>query len=999
MGPSGSAGGYAGVGRINCVEFHPTNNNHYWIGAPAGGLWVTTNNGSSWTCLTDFNNVLGISDIVVPPDFATSNTIYIATGDKNGQDNYSVGVLKSTDGGLTWNPTGLSYTINQLRLVFRLLMDPNDSQTIIAATSSGVFKTTDGGATWNTQLSGFNFVDLEYKPGDFNTLYGSTGGGAVHYSTNGGQNWNSGLTTGASRTEITVSPAQPNWVYAVVSASNNGLFGVYKSTDSGQTFTRVFNGATSGNNLLGWYNGGDSGGQGWYDLAIAVSPTDANTLLVGGVNTWRSTNGGTSWSLVNHWYGGYSKPAVHADKHMLRYRSNGDLFELNDGGIYISANNGTSWTDKTNGLVISQMYKLSNSVADPGEVITGLQDNGTKLIRNSSWSDVKGGDGMECLIDYSNPLIQYGSYVYGQISKTTNRWGSSTEIQPAAAGEGAWVTPYIIDPVEPATLYAGYADVWKTTNRGSSWTKISTMNTSAKLRSMAIAPSNTQVIYVADNGTIWKTVNGGTNWTVITGSIPSGSANITSIAVKATDPQTVWVSLSGYNQHGVYQTTNGGTSWSNISSGLPQIPMYSVVQNKQISAENQLYVGSELGVYFKKGTDDWILYNTNLPNVKIGELEIFYTTNPAESKLRAATYGRGLWQSPVFYSMTPMTYVGSNATQTDTTGVRPGNQNIMIIGMEVVTEGIINPLSLSQITITMTGTTNITDVSSVKVYHTGSDATFQTTTQFGAAQTSAEGNMVFSQTTALSPGINYFWVAYDLAENATVGNRINANFVSVIVAGNTYTPTTTNPGNGRTILGFPAIGLSTQNLDFGSVLIGTNSPEQPYILSGSFLNTSVSVAAPTGFRISRNPETGYTNFITVNLVNGVLEPTTMYVRFVPTAAQVYSGNINHTSSGATSIKVAVTGTGSYTSVDDVKPFNLDDITVYPNPSKGVFTINNPTQRQLSIRITDFKGRTFEQKTLGVNTTETVDLTNYPAAIYFVQFTVDNRVHNIRLVKE
>lgn len=644
MGPYNSYGGYFGIGRLNCVAFHPSNNSTYWVGAPSGGLWVTTNAGSSWTCLTDNNQVLGVSDIIIANDFETSQTIYIATGDKDAFDNRSLGILKSTDAGATWHTTGLSFNPADFIMVNRMLADPNNDNTIIAATTDGVFKTTDGGTNWNL-LTSYDFIDLEYKPADFNTLYGSNLSGGIFVSIDGGSNWTQTLdVVDALRTELAISANQVATVYAVVSNSEDGLYGIYKSTDSGVNFTQVLDGST--NNLLGWEAlGNDNSGQAWYDLSIAVSPTDANVVLVGGINTWRSIDGGSSWSIVNHWWGDNVQD-VHADKHMLNFRSNGDLFECNDGGIYFSSDNGSSWTDKTNGIVTSQMYKLSNSASEENLFIAGLQDNGTKLYYFDDWYDVKGGDGMECLIDYSNPEIQYATYVYGQIDRTMSLWYEEvTDISPNGNPDGAWVTPYIIDPVNPQILYIGYADVYKTTNRGDSWAMISDIDSEDKIRSMAVAPSNTQVLYIADNTTIWKTTNGGISWTDITGSLPVSSAYIRYIAIKNNDPNTVWITLSGYTNPGVYQTEDGGVSWTNISAGLPPIPTNTIVQNKLNTSTVELYCGTDYGVYLKTGNNNWMLFNNGLPNVKIGELEIWFGTSSITSKLRAATYGRGLWQS------------------------------------------------------------------------------------------------------------------------------------------------------------------------------------------------------------------------------------------------------------------------------------------------------------------------------------------------------------------
>ncbi|MCX6231040.1 MAG: T9SS type A sorting domain-containing protein [Bacteroidetes bacterium] len=681
LGPNNTTGGYAGIGRINCIAFHPTDNNTYWVGAASGGLWVTINNGMSWTCLTDTNGILAISDIAIPSDYAVSNTIYIATGDRDHYDNRSIGVLKSTNNGISWNTTGLSYSISSVQMVNRMFIDPGNNQTLIAATNNGVFKSTNGGLTWNTQLTNLSFIDMEYKPGDFNTLYGSTKTGTIHISTDGGITWSTAYTdANAKRIELAVSANQPTWVYAVAASSNSGLYAILKSTSSGASYSQVFSGTSA--NLLGSYSDGSStGGNAWYDLCIAVSPLNANILLVGGINTHKSVNGGLSWTCSNCWVSSPPQnsnnyPAVHADKHSLIFRNNGDLFEGNDGGIYISTNIGSTWTNKTNGIIISQMYKLSVSQTQSNMILTGLQDNGTKLLSSGNWSDVFGGDGTECLIDYSNTNTQYGSYQNGKIFRTTDFWNSTTLISANIPFtlNAAWVTPFIIDPINNQTLYAGYSNIWKTNDKGDTWTQMSS-NINTIILSMAISPSNTQVLYVSSSYNIWKTVNGGTLWTDITGTLPLSTNSITSIAIKNDDENTLWVTLSGYNANKVYQSVNGGNTWTDISSGLPQIPAFSIVQNKQFTSEVHLYVGTEIGVYFKKGNADWILYNNGLPNVKIGEIEIYYNTNnPQNSLLRAATYGRGLWETPVYFQVcTPPT---SQATTFSTSSITQNSMKL-----------------------------------------------------------------------------------------------------------------------------------------------------------------------------------------------------------------------------------------------------------------------------------------------------------------------------------
>lgn len=648
LGPNSSPGGYAGIGRINCVQFHPTNANTFWIGAPAGGIWVTQNGGISWDILNNNTDVIGVSDIVIPSDYATSGTIYIATGDRDHWDNRSIGVLKSTDQGATWQATGLAFTVSQGENTYRMLLDPTNNQTILAATTDGLYKTTDGGTNW-AKLTTYEFIDMEYKPGNFSTLYGSTTNGKIYLSTNGGTSWTQVHNAG-SRIELAVSADEPTWVYALVSNSSSALYGVYKSINSGSSFSQIYDGAPSGHNLLGWNSDGTgTSGQGWYDLSLAADPIDANNVYLGGVNTWRTIDGGITWNIANHWWGD-GVPAVHADKHNLKFNAvNGNLYEVNDGGVY-KTSNGTSWTHLSNGIINSQIYRLSVSQTDAQTTIIGLQDNGTKAILSGEWNDVIGGDGMECLIDYTDKNVQYGSLYYGDIERTTNSWGSSTSISNNIPGgaNGAWVTPYIIDPVNNQTLYVGYEDLWKTTNRGNSFTKIGDFS-DGDLQSIAICQSNPSVIVVGTYTKLQKTTDGGLTWSTITSNLPASSYGVTYITIKATDANTIWATLSSYNGNSVYKTTNGGSTWTNITGSLPSIPANTIVQNQLNTDEEELYVGTDAGVYMKFGNAGWVHFSEGLPNVVVDELEIYYdAANDANSKLRAATFGRGLWESDLY---------------------------------------------------------------------------------------------------------------------------------------------------------------------------------------------------------------------------------------------------------------------------------------------------------------------------------------------------------------
>jgi photosystem II stability/assembly factor-like uncharacterized protein len=299
--------------------------------------------------------------------------------------------------------------------------------------------------------------------------------------------------------------------------------------------------------LGGAWDGSDTRGQGWYDLCLAVSPTDVNQIFIGGINTWKSTNGGVNWSIMTHWWWEKSPtvPVMHADHHDLVFQNNSTLWSANDGGIYRSTNNGVSWTDLSNGMVISQIYRVGVSQQD-SKIITGLQDNGTKVRRpTGSWTDYIGGDGMDCAIDPVDKTVMYGTIQNGKLFKTTDDGASFnwTDITPST-GSGAWISPFLIDPVNPATIYFGKKELFKSNNRGTSWSQITNNQTGGNnIDQIAVAPSNPQVIFFSFSTSLWKTINGGTSWVSITP--PQPSLFITSILIDSNNESLIFLSELG----------------------------------------------------------------------------------------------------------------------------------------------------------------------------------------------------------------------------------------------------------------------------------------------------------------------------------------------------------------------------------------------------------------------------------------------------------------------
>jgi photosystem II stability/assembly factor-like uncharacterized protein len=644
LGPTTTPGGYAGIGRINAICFHPSNNNIIWVGSPSGGLWKSTDNGASWSTNTDNFTILGVSGIAINPN--NPDIMYIATGDGDAGDNPSIGVLKSTDGGSTWNNTGLNWPSSNENRIRKILIDQNDVNTIMVASNQGVFVSNNAGASWTNKLVG-DFWDIKANPTASTDIFYACNGDKIYKSTDNGNNWVEKYTIPGSfpyRTALGVSPADPNVLYALSFdfTSPEGTFnGLYKSIDAGETFSTQ---STTPNILDGTPDGSGSANQGWYDLCLTVDPTNASIIYTGGIVTWKSTNSGASWTLNNFWYNlGNGTPIVHADKHVYEWQNNNTLWSGNDGGVYKTTNGGSAWSSHSDGLIISQMYRLGTSQADT-KVITGLQDNGTKLRSTGGvWSDVLGGDGMECAINPENSAIMYACIQNGELHRSTNGGLSFTDIQNNIPGqpEGSWVTPYALDPLNPNTIYAGYDQLWKSTDQGNSWTSIGDETDTGNFPKtiVEVAPSDPNVIITGSGYELYKTLNGGTSWIPIV----CPEDNISMLEIHPTNPLIIWASNQSYFDGKVFKSIDGGASWTNISGSLPNLPANCIVYDK--NSNGGLYVGLDVGVYYRDNSmSDWVLFSDNLPNVEVWELDINYH----EQKLYAATYGRGLWKSDLY---------------------------------------------------------------------------------------------------------------------------------------------------------------------------------------------------------------------------------------------------------------------------------------------------------------------------------------------------------------
>ena len=647
-------GDIPGVGRFNTIAFHPTDTNVIYVGAPAGGLWITYDYGVSWETHTDQLASLGVSAIIV--DYDNPNTIYIGTGDRDASDAVGLGVYKSTDGGITFTPSnnGMgNVTVNEMR------QHPDSSDVIFAATTGGIFRTADAGANW-TQVTTYtgNYLDLEYKPGDPSTMY-CVATNRFFKSSDGGFTWQVyfGIPL-KNRMFIAVTPANPNKVYAVI--SNQRTFaGLWSSDDSGDSFTEQSNSP----NILGYADDGSdaTGGQAWYDLGIEADRFDPETVYVVGIKVFKSTNGGVDWFVQTN--------GSHVDMHYIKaHPLTDDIYLANDGGIYKKHKDALDWTDISQNLVTGMIYKIGQSATNVDDVVCGFQDNGTSIFEGASWGRILGGDGMDCTYDKIDGNYVYASIYYGSIYRSTNGGQSTSKIADNGTNnideDGAWVTPFVIAEHDNGTMYAGYKNVWRTTRLKEAerdsvlWEDISNGlgNTNVDCDLIEHSPADQDLLYVTKDATLYKSENcndPSPSWNSVN-SGPFGG-NINGLECHPTHPDVLYVTKTG----GIAVTSDRGASWTDITGNLPNITYTALVFDK--STAGGIYLGSYAGVFYKDSSmTDWVMFGDGMPtNIEITDIEIYYNqTTGLSERLRASTYGRGLWESDL-HDTTSTTYFPS----------------------------------------------------------------------------------------------------------------------------------------------------------------------------------------------------------------------------------------------------------------------------------------------------------------------------------------------------
>lgn len=644
MGPvdwNATVGWNPGVGRITSIAIEESNTNHMIVGGETGGVWKTLDGGTTWQVLTDNLSNMDVYALTIDP---TNNQNYF-WGSTGGV------IFKSTDAGATWNLLGNAGggTVN------KILVDPNNTQKMYASVQgSGVYKSTNGGNSWtkinNNSTTGY---DVEFKPDDTNIIYAS--GTRFFRSGDGGATFTQSASTFDNGPKmIGVSADDPSVVY-VLESTNGHFNALYKSTTQGLLFTELNH---TGKNYLGYSSDPNdpsdaTAGQAPRDMDIVVNPNNVDEVHIAGINTWMSTSGGATFSITSQWTpGGAASQNIgycHADVDILKY-VNGSLYAGTDGGVFKAENpilvSSDYYTDLTQGIGVRQFYKFGVSQTVPAVVTAGSQDNGSSFMDgNGNWTDWLGADGMEGFVDKSDDKIIYGTIYFGNLYKSTNS-GQSLAAINSPQNDGNWVTPFEQDPIEQDVLYAAYDELYKSEDGGINWTSISN-SFGENIDNLKIAPSNNDHIYMSVNGAFIASIDGGENYF----QSPFTTSFITEIAVHPTEPNRVAITTTDSER--IYVSTNSGISFTSYKYDLPNFSASGIAWDS--NADHGLYVGMNYGVYYidDNSNNQWQPFNNGLPNVFISELEINYT----EGKLYASTYGRGLWRTNLFNSLTTNEFV------------------------------------------------------------------------------------------------------------------------------------------------------------------------------------------------------------------------------------------------------------------------------------------------------------------------------------------------------
>jgi PKD repeat protein len=700
-------------GRTRALVIHPTTPTTMYAGGVAGGVWKTTNAGSSWVPLNDFLPNLAVTSLAMDP--ANPNVLYAGTGEIFAGDGVrGGGILKTTDAGATWTRLAATATPD-FYYVNKILVSASSGR-VYAATSAGILRSADGGATWTKVYPSAlpsGVTDLAMRTDQStDVLFAADGNfvqATIYRNTDaaGSGAWSPVYSEASlGRTSLAIAPSNQNVIYAL-SASietgnfSGGLLAVFRSTDGGTSWTAQvrntsptkLNTLLLTNPLAASYTACNVNApdkminQGWYDNVIAVDPVNPNRVWVGGIDLFRSDDGGANWGLASYWWPPLSDTRrVHADNHAIVFHpqyngsSNQTLYVGNDGGIFRTdnavtgspatganapCNTGNSsvfWTALNNNYGVTQFYHglpYPNGTTYFG----GAQDNGTNRGSDAAgpnaWASLIGGDGGFVAVDPGNTNAIYGETTNLSLRKSTDggtTFASATSGITEPSSQFSFITPFVMDPANAQRLWIGGRMPWQTTDGATTWTQAGTAFTTGAFPTTAIAVAPTDgnyVLFGRSSGIVSRTTTGLTNTstTVWSQVLPTPAQAFNSwLTFDPANKNVAYATYSSFGVPHVWKSTDAGATWASIdgagSTGIPDIPVHCIVVDP--GNTSRLYVGTDLGVFVSTdGGANWSIENTGFANVVTEALAMNATS------LFAFTHGRGAYRVALTSSTAP----------------------------------------------------------------------------------------------------------------------------------------------------------------------------------------------------------------------------------------------------------------------------------------------------------------------------------------------------------
>ena len=695
-------------GRTRQLLIDPTNPDIMYSASVGGGAWKSTNAGGTWNQLTDLllPNI-AVASLAMDPK--NTQVLYAGTGEGvfNGDAIRGTGIFKTTDGGTTWAPLAATVPAagvsGDFSYVFNIVVSSRSSQRLYASTRTGLFRSNDGGTSWTkvidaAALNGCHDIAMQVSRavgyvfaacGTFTqaSVYRALDGPATTFSV-------AFTTPNMGRTSLAIAPSNESYVYAMAShKASHDLLGVYRSTVNGTpgswTTQVSASSPTKLNRLLlsnpvyaytecvggaaGFYN------QGWYDNVLAVDPADPNRIWSGGIDLFRSDDGGQNWGIASYWWADIGTPTyAHADNHVIRFHpgyngtTNKKLYVASDGGVFRTddaraavgttvanvcgspVSGAVAWTELNNNYVTTQFYHGS-VYPDGGTYFGGLQDNGTwrGTTASTSWQKLTGGDGGYTAVDTLGDAVPgndvlFTEYTGLSIQKSTDGGANFSDAVSGINDPGfAFIAPFFMNPGNRQHLWTGGWDIWRTTNQAGTWQHASNSTPGqGSVAAIAAAPGDTnKVIFGMSDGylgfnTAALSATGATTWSFT----QPRTAFVSSVAFDPTDSTIAYATYATFSGSSVYRSTNSGASWVAVPGTglnvLPRVPAHSVVVDP--TNHTRIYVGTDIGVYTSTDSGaNWYREVTSFGNVSVEHLEINGT---GTKRLYAFTHGRGAWR-------------------------------------------------------------------------------------------------------------------------------------------------------------------------------------------------------------------------------------------------------------------------------------------------------------------------------------------------------------------